>query len=97
MIKNNNVFTPFADACLPGITRQTIIELCEENNISVYEKNISVTELYNADQVFTTGTMGELAQVDQIDNREINNKGNILEKLQALFKSLTLVSGEEIK
>ena len=41
--------------------------------------------------------MGELAQVDQIDNREINNKGNILEKLQELFKSLTLISGEEIK
>ena len=41
--------------------------------------------------------MGELAQVDQIDNREINNKGNILEKLQVLFKSLTLVAGEEIK
>lgn len=97
MIKNNKVFTPFADACLPGITRQTIIELCEKNNISVYEKNISVTELYNADQVFTTGTMGELAQVNQIDNREINNKGNILEKLQELFKSLTLISGEEIK
>ena len=41
--------------------------------------------------------MGELAQVDQIDNREINNKGNILEKLQELFKSLTLICGEEIK
>ena len=41
--------------------------------------------------------MPELAQVVQIDKREINNKGNILERLQDLFKSLTLVSGEEIK
>jgi branched-chain amino acid aminotransferase group I len=97
MIKENEVFTPSADACLPGITRGIIIDLCKENNIPIYEKNISVSELYNADQVFTTGTMGELAQVNEIDKRKINNKGELLEKLQKLFKELTLISGEKIK
>ena len=97
MIKENEVFTPSADACLPGITRGIIIDLCKENNIPIYEKNISVSELYNADQVFTTGTMGELAQVNEIDKRKINNKGKLLEKLQKLFKELTLISGEKIK
>tara|TARA_B110000263_G_scaffold118135_1_gene102962 strand:+ start:4070 stop:4963 length:894 start_codon:yes stop_codon:yes gene_type:complete len=97
MIKENEVFTPSADACLPGITRGVIINLCKENNIPIYEKNISVSELYNADQVFTTGTMGELAQVNEIDKRKINNKGKLLEKLQKLFKELTLISGEKIK
>jgi len=97
MIKENEVFTPSADACLPGITRGVIINLCKENNIPIYEKNISVSELYNADQVFTTGTMGELAQVNEIDKRKINNKGELLEKLQKLFKELTLISGEKIK
>ena len=97
MIKENEVFTPSEDACLPGITRGVIINLCKENNIPIYEKNISVSELYNADQVFTTGTMGELAQVNEIDKRKINNKGKLLEKLQKLFKELTLISGEKIK
>ena len=96
MIKEKTVYTPYADACLPGITRGLIIELCKENSIPIIEKNISVTELYNADQVFTTGTMGELAQVTEIDKRIINNKGNLLNELKQLFKKLTVDSGEKI-
>ena len=96
MIKKGAVFTPFADACLPGITRGLIIELCKENKIPIFEKNISVTEFYNADQVFTTGTMGELAQVVEIDKRKINNNGILLKKLKSLFKTLTETSGEKI-
>ncbi len=97
MIKNGTVYTPFADACLPGITRELIIKICLENNIPVFEKNISVTELYNADQVFTTGTMGELAQVVEIDKRIINDNGLILDKLKNLFKIRTESSGEKIE
>ena len=96
MIKNGTLYTPFADACLPGITRGLIIKICQENNIPVFEKNISVTELYNADQVFTTGTMGELAQVVEIDKRIINDNGLILDKLKKLFKIRTESSGEKI-
>ena len=90
------VYTPLADACLPGITRGLIIKICSENKIPIYEKNISVTELYNADQVFTTGTMGELAQVIEIDKRKIKNQGKLLEKLKKLFKRKTEISGEKI-
>ena len=96
MIKNGSVYTPLADACLPGITRGLIIKICSENKIPIYEKNISVTELYNADQVFTTGTMGELAQVIEIDKRKIKNQGKILEELKKLFKKRTEISGEKI-
>ena len=97
MIKNGTVYTPFADACLPGITRGLIIKICLENNIPVFEKNISVTELYNADQVFTSGTMGELAQVIEIDKRIINDNGKILDKLKKLFKIKTENSGQKIE
>ena len=68
----------FTKACLPGITRGLIIELCKEKKIPIIEKDISLTELYNADEVFTTGTMGELARVVEIDKRKINNSGNLL-------------------
>ena len=93
MIKNGIVFTPFPTACLPGITRDLIIELCNKNNIQIIEKDISVTELYNADEVFTTGTMGELAKVVEIDKRKINNKGNVLVNLQSIFRKLTEKEG----
>ena len=96
MIKNGAVFTPFADSCLPGITRGLIIKICEENKIPIFEKNISVTEFYNADQVFTTGTMGELAQVIEIDKRQINNTVRLLNTINSYFKVLTETTGEKI-
>jgi len=96
MIKNGVVITPFPKACLPGITRGLIIEICKSNNIPIVEQDISVTELYNADEVFTTGTMGELARVNEIDNRKIENKGGVLMQLQSLFRNLTEIEGERL-
>lgn len=91
MIKNGMVFTPNADACLPGITRKTVITLCQQNNIPIHLKNISLTEIYNADQVFTTGTMGELTSVKMIDGRAIVNRSgaNLLQHISDLFRNLT--------
>ena len=96
MIKNGLVITPFLKACLPGITRSLIIEICKNNNIPIVEQDISVTELYNADEVFTTGTMGELARVNEIDNRKIENKGGVLMQIQSLFRKLTEEEGEKL-
>jgi len=96
MIKDNIVYTPFPKACLPGITRQTVIDICKSNNIQIIEKDISVTEMYNADEVFTTGTMGELARVVEIDKRKIENIGQVLSNLQLLFRELTEKEGEKI-
>jgi len=98
MIKSGMVFTPNADACLPGITRKTIISLCMQNAIPIQLKNISITEMYNADQAFTTGTMGELTPIKMIDGREIINRSNnnLLATIQAHFKLLTETEGEPI-
>ena len=96
MIKDGVVSTPYPKACLPGITRGLVIDICKNNNIPVFEKDISVTELYNADQVFTTGTMGELAKVIEIDNRRINDIGTILSNLQLLFNKLTKKEGQSL-
>ena len=96
MIKNGVVITPYPKACLPGITRGLIIEICKNNNIPIVEQDISVTELYNADEVFTTGTMGELAKVNEIDKRLIENKGGVLAQLQSLFRKLTEVEGDKL-
>jgi len=96
MIKNGTVYTPFPKACLPGITRDLIIEICNNNDMKILEKDISLTELYNADEVFTTGTMGELARVIEIDKRKIENKGGVLMQLQSLFRKLTKTEGERL-
>lgn len=88
MVKNSILFTPHADACLTGVTRKTVIALAKEAKIEVVERNLSVSEWYNADEVFTTGTMGELTPVNVIDGRTIENKtgSSIQEQLYVLFK-----------
>ncbi|MCB0567814.1 MAG: aminotransferase class IV [Phaeodactylibacter sp.] len=94
-IYKNTVFTPHADSCLPGITRALVLELCREQGIPTQEKNLSVTEFYIADEVFTTGTMGELTKVSEIDGRKIVNKSGVstLEKIQGYFKAQTETGG----
>jgi len=88
MIRNGEVFTPFADACLHGITRGLVIELCNDAGIKCWERNLSLTEFYTADEVFATGTMGELTPVTEIDGRVIQNKSgkSVLTDLQQLFR-----------
>ena len=94
MVKNDVVYTSLPKACLPGITRELVIDICKNNNIKLIEKDISISEFYNADEVFTTGTMGELARVNLIDNRKIRNKGKILKSIKNHFKYLTQQEGE---
>lgn len=95
IIRRGKVFTPHADFCLPGITRATILALCAEHGIPHAEKRLSLTECYTADEVFTTGTMGELTRVAEIDGRAIVNKHpvSVLDTLKTLFRALTQREG----
>jgi len=95
MIKNGKVFTPHADACLPGITRAVVMEICEELGLTIVEKNLSITEFYTADEVFTTGTMGELSPVMKIDGRTIRNflKRPLTQYIQKRFEKWVNTKG----
>jgi branched-chain amino acid aminotransferase group I len=95
LIKNNVIRTPFADACLPGITRATILSLCKTHNIPAEEARIALSEFYAADFVFTTGTMGELTMVSEIDGRTIRHQKGIelFRKINQLFRDFTASEG----
>jgi len=91
IVKNGELRTPYAHACLPGITRGLVLEICREHNIPHLECNLSLTELYNADEFFCTGTMGELTPIHTLDGRmvPINEPENkILPTLIAHFEGL---------
>ena len=91
IVKNNEVWTSTGDYCMNGITRLKVIELCKNNNISVFEKNFSLVDVYSSQEAFITGTLGSLTQVLNIDGRSIGdaNKGwPISEKLRELYKNL---------
>ena len=86
LYKNGKLQTPHASACLPGITRALVIELAKEAQIPCFEQDISLTEAYNAELVFCSGSMGELTPIVEIDGREIADQRAILEKLNLLFE-----------
>jgi branched-chain amino acid aminotransferase len=92
------LLTPFADSCLPGLTRQMILDIAAEEGISAKEKNLSITELYTADEVFTTGTMGELTPVLMADGRTIadGKAGNLTARLQKLHRQYAWEHGEAL-
>ena len=98
VVRGGTVLTPFADACLPGITRGIVLELCRASSIPCAEKNLSLSEIWSADEMFTTGTLGELAPVAECDGRSIGGgrRGPITERLQKLYAEKTSREGEPI-
>ena len=97
LVKNEVIYTPFADSCLPGITRGNVILLAKENNIKLEERRLTISQMYSADEVFVTGSMGELTPVLNIDGRQIGKKaGAITEKMIELYKNKTKQEGVAI-
>ena len=90
LVDDGVLMTPHADHCLPGITRQTVITLAAELGIPCEVRRISLSEFHSADEVFTTGTMGELTPVTKIDGRVIGNgeRGVITARLQETYQLL---------
>lgn len=88
-VRNGTLLTPTAVACLPGLTRQLVLDLARQQGMPVEERRVSLTEFYTAQEVFTTGTMGGLAHVTEIDGRSIGasqEMGAITQKLQSVYQ-----------
>ena len=89
IVKNGEVWTSTGDYCMNGITRKKIIMLCKDNSIPVFEKNFSLVDVYSADEVFITGTLGSLVPVLELDKRTFDAKNNkVTQTLQSLYNDL---------
>jgi branched-chain amino acid aminotransferase len=95
LVSRGEVLTPRTVACPEGITRAVVLEICRQNGIPHAERDLSLTEFYRADEVFCTGTMGELAAVIKIDGRSIGNSqfGPTTRRLSELFAERTRREG----
>ena len=98
MVHAGVVSTPTLAACPEGITRSTVLEICRAEKIPHVVADLSLTELYRADEAFCTGTMGELAGVTQVDGRKIGNGsiGPMTERLSALYSKRTASAGTRV-
>ena len=95
IVKNGEVLTPHADSCLPGLTRQMVLEICVDSGIPARERNLSLTEVYAADEAFTSGTMGELTPILEADGRTIGtgDAGALTRRLQQMHREFAYDHG----
>jgi len=97
LVTRGELHTPTGDHCLPGITRSVVLRIARENKIVGIERRISLMEFHTADEVFTTGTMGELAWVKEIDGRKIGDaRGTVTSRLCTLFAEVVKRGGTPI-
>ena len=88
MVRKGEVWTSSGDYCLGGITRSNVIQLCRDNDIPVFEKNFSLTDVYGADEAFVTGTFAGVVPATEVDGRVLTQgKGPMVARLQKLYKS----------
>ena len=85
-------------ACPEGITRATVIEICAAEKIRCLEADLSLIDIYGADEMFCTGTMGELAGVIRVDNRQIGDGhiGPMTKRLSDLYLKRTATEGVQV-
>ena len=95
---SGDVATSRCVACPEGITRATVMEICAAEKIRCIETDLSVVDVYGADEIFCTGTMGELAAVTKIDNRQIGdgNVGPMTKRLSDLYAKRTASEGVQV-
>jgi branched-chain amino acid aminotransferase len=95
LVEAGRVRTPRLVACPEGITRAAVLELCRAHGITCEETDLTLAEAYRADEMFCTGTMGELAAVTRVDGRVIGSgePGRVTQRLTELFRELTTREG----
>jgi len=86
MVKNGTIFTPdLSSSILPGITRDTVIQIAQDLGHSVVEKSLIRSDLYLADEIFMCGTAAEVTPVCAVDEREVGVPGPVTKELQAAY------------
>ena len=95
IVRNHDLATSRVVACPEGITRATVIEICAVEKIRCVETDLSLVDVYGAQEIFCTGTMGELAGVIRIDNRQIGDGqiGPMTKRLSDLYAKRTATEG----
>jgi branched-chain amino acid aminotransferase len=82
---------PLSSSILPGITRDSVIQICQELGITVKERTIQRAALYVADELFFSGTAAEITPIRSVDRITVGSggRGPITEKIQKIFFEIT--------
>jgi len=99
MVKNGVLKTTPLTSILPGITRDSVIQIANSKKIKMLEERFTRDELYTAQEAFFTGTAAELTPIREVDDRVIGNgkPGPITKELQATFFDIVKGKNPEFK
>ena len=95
IVREEELATPRVVACPEGITRATVLEICAAEKIGISESDLTLEDVYGANEMFCTGTMGELAGVIKVDDRTIGDGqvGPMTRRLSERFTARTATEG----
>jgi branched-chain amino acid aminotransferase len=95
LVAGGTATTPRTVACPEGITRAVVLELCARLHIPTNVRDVSLAEVYRAEEMFCSGTMGELAPIIEVDGRAIGRgcPGPVYQDLAKAFAELTKTEG----
>jgi len=98
IVRKGDLATSKVVACPEGITRATVIEIAATEKIRCVEADLSPVDVYSAEEMFCTGTMGELAGVVKIDNRDVGDgkPGPMTKRLSELYTKRAATEGFQI-
>jgi len=85
IVRKGEVWTSSGKYCLGGITRGLTLEIAREAGITAIEKDFSLTDVYGADEAFTTGTFAGIVPVREVDGRQLECRGPVVERLRKLY------------
>ena len=94
IVRRGEVWTSTGEYCLGGITRANVIRVCRDAGIPIFEKRFSLTDVYGADEAFSTGTFAGVVPVREVDGRVFDHggqvRGTVVTRLQQLYRDLVL-------
>jgi branched-chain amino acid aminotransferase len=99
IVKEGTVMTPpLHSTILPGITRDSVIKICQKLGISVLERPIPREMLYVADEAFLTGTAAEITPIRSVDKIKVGSgrRGPITEQIQKEFFDIVTGQSEDV-
>ncbi len=98
IVKNHSVITPWSSTNLPGVTRETVLEIAPQLGLKPEERLFALYDVWSADEAFLTGTAAEIGPVVELDGRQIGEgtPGPVTKGIMKAFRDLVMSTGTPI-
>ncbi|HYM39764.1 MAG TPA: branched-chain-amino-acid transaminase [Thermoplasmata archaeon] len=98
IVKNHTLTTPWSSTNLPGVTRETVLEIAPQLGFKAEERLFALYDVWSADEAFLTGTAAEIGPVVELDGRQIGEgkPGPVTKAITKAFRDLVMSTGTPI-